>query len=56
MEYPAKLFHREISPYYILTLTKKKVICGFSGVIDPADFRSNYLGEYEAICEMALAR
>jgi hypothetical protein len=35
-------------------------IYGFSGVIDPAetdfnDFRSNYLGEYEAICETALA-
>jgi hypothetical protein len=32
----------------------------FSRVIDPAetdfdDFRSDYLGEYEAICEMAFA-
>jgi hypothetical protein len=34
---------------------------GFNGVNDPAetdfdDFRSDYLGEYEAICETALAR
>jgi hypothetical protein len=25
-EYPTKLFHREISPYHILTLTKKKLV------------------------------
>jgi hypothetical protein len=34
-------------------------IFGFSGVIDPADFddfRGDFLGEYEAICETALAR
>jgi hypothetical protein len=66
MEYPAKLLHREVYPYHILTLTKKNwgildFIFGFSGVIDPAqtefdDFRSDYLGEYEARCEMGLAR
>jgi hypothetical protein len=52
--------------YPILTLTKKcwgilDFICGFSGVIDPAEtdfdgFRSDYLGEDEAICETDLAR
>jgi hypothetical protein len=36
-------------------------ILGFSGVIDPDetdfdDFRSDYLGKYEAICKTALAR
>jgi hypothetical protein len=45
------VFHREISPYHILTLIKKKLgilnfIFGFSGVIDPDetgfdDFRMN---------------
>jgi hypothetical protein len=55
-EYPAKLFHREITPYHILTLTKKSwgildFIFGFSGVI-----RCEYLGKKEAICETALAR
>jgi hypothetical protein len=38
---PAKLFHREISPYHIFSLNKKSwgilnFIFGFSGVIDPA--------------------
>jgi hypothetical protein len=37
------------------------LIFGFSGVTDTAEtnfgeFRSDDLGEYEAICEMALAR
>jgi hypothetical protein len=52
-EYPAKLFKRKISPYNIWTLTKKKSweILDFN---DPAetefdDFRSDYLGEYEAM-------
>jgi hypothetical protein len=54
-EYPAKLFHREISPHHILTLNKKSwgilsFIFGFSGVIDHAKtvfavFRCNYLGQ-----------
>jgi hypothetical protein len=66
-EYPAKLFHSEISPYHILTLNKKvlnyKHQFRFQRVIDQTtlkpisdDFRSDYLGEYEAICETALAR
>jgi hypothetical protein len=65
-EYSAKLFHSELSPYHILTLNKQKswgildIIFGFSGVIYPAeteldDFRSDYLGEDEAIWETALA-
>jgi hypothetical protein len=48
-------------------LTQNKVggclvlIFGFSGVNDTAeidfgDFRSDYLGEYDAICKTALAR
>jgi hypothetical protein len=41
-----------------LGILKKKI--GFRGVIDPAetdfrDFRSDFLGEYEAICETVLA-
>jgi hypothetical protein len=65
-EYPAKLYHREISPYHILNLNKKggeirHFIFGFSALNDPAetdfdDFRSDYLGEYDDICETALAR
>jgi hypothetical protein len=64
-EYPAILFHLEISSYHILpvTLTKKVVefIFGFSGVIHPTEtdfdnFRSDYLGKNETIYETALAR
>jgi hypothetical protein len=49
----------------VITLSKKSYgflnfIFGFSGVIDTGetdfgDFRSDYLGEYEAICETVLA-
>jgi hypothetical protein len=55
-------------PDLMSTLSKKKfgggpdpdLIFGFSGVIGTAesdfdDFRSEYLGEYEAICETVLA-
>jgi hypothetical protein len=60
MVYPAKLFHREISPYHILTLYLDFIL-GFSGVTDLAetdfdDFRSDYLGYYETMCETAFAR
>jgi hypothetical protein len=51
--------------YDVITLSKKSYgilnfIFGFSSVIDTAetdfgDFRSDYLGEYEAICETVLA-
>jgi hypothetical protein len=61
-----KNIYREISSYHALTLNKKSwgiiyFIFGFSRVIAPTDtdfedFRSDYLGEYEAICETALAR
>jgi hypothetical protein len=55
-----------IGKYFILSLKNKSwgilyFIFGFSCAIDPAetnfdDFRSDYFGEYEAICETALAR
>jgi hypothetical protein len=61
-EYPAKLFISKY-PHTISILKQKKVgefIFGFCGVIDPAetdfyDFQSDYIGEYEAICETGLA-
>jgi hypothetical protein len=63
---PKNYFIGKYPLYHILTLKKKSwgildFIFGFSGAIDFAktdidDFRSYYLGKYQAICEAALAR
>jgi hypothetical protein len=48
LEFFAKLFHREISLYHFLTLTKKKL---GNSRIHFDNFRSDYLSEHKAICK-----